>query len=564
MPELSVSRKSISKLFSEMENNKFLIPDYQRPYKWDKDKCGALWEDISDFHDTREGVDEYFLGTIVSFKNNNNVEIIDGQQRITSLFLLLRAFYKKLELMQEDKYVRGLKSLIAPCIWDTDQITKEVVNKKMIHIESLVATDEDRAEFHKILEDGEVNNNADQYSINYKYFFGKCNDYARDFPLQWNDFCLTILNYCIVLPIECKLQDTALTIFSTLNDRGLPLADSDIFKAKIYVTKQNAEEKKEFVKEWKDLNNKCKEAKISLDDAFRHYTHVLRASESTKKKEIGLRKFYSTDQYEKLQAENLLNNLQDIVNFWLYTNSDKKVDEVQYEISVESKKYLHCLSLYPNEFWKYAAVVFLLKNKGNEDGFDKVFCAFLKKLTAFLFFKFIERPTVNAIKDDIYQMCISIQHDSYISEFQQLIDENPLKDKLSEYSSSKISRALILLHAYLNENQKELIPKTFDIEHIFPKRWQNTNYNGWNETDAKIYLDKFGNKIALEKKVNIQAGNGYFGQKIIKYNVSQIKDVEELREQGKSDWTQQDIIDREANFLTRIVSFFKSELGDSN
>ena len=52
-----------------------------------------------------------------------------------------------------------------------------------------------------------------------------------------------------------------------------------------------------------------------------------------------------------------------------------------------------------------------------------------------------------------------------------------------------------MLDAYLNINQSDLIPATFDIEHIFPKKWQDTNYNGWDKKDADLYLDRFGNKI---------------------------------------------------------------------
>lgn len=65
MPELQVSKKSISKLFSEMQNKKFVIPDFQRPYKWNEEKCETLWNDIENFTvtDGKDGSD-YFLGTI--------------------------------------------------------------------------------------------------------------------------------------------------------------------------------------------------------------------------------------------------------------------------------------------------------------------------------------------------------------------------------------------------------------------------------------------------------------------------------------------------------------------
>ena len=49
MADLIVSKKSIKELFSELKNRKFIIPDYQRPYKWDIDKCRTLWEDLEHF-----------------------------------------------------------------------------------------------------------------------------------------------------------------------------------------------------------------------------------------------------------------------------------------------------------------------------------------------------------------------------------------------------------------------------------------------------------------------------------------------------------------------------------
>ncbi|WP_262708298.1 hypothetical protein [Chryseobacterium sp. CH21] len=95
---------------------------------------------------------------------------MDGQQRITSFFLLLRAFYRKLEVMTEDDDVRGLKTQIEPCIWDINPISTKVSDKTKIHIISEVATEEDNETFHKILETGLSSENAtDNYSINYRF-----------------------------------------------------------------------------------------------------------------------------------------------------------------------------------------------------------------------------------------------------------------------------------------------------------------------------------------------------------------------------------------------------------
>ncbi|MDY3548382.1 DUF262 domain-containing HNH endonuclease family protein [Riemerella anatipestifer] len=561
MAELHVSKKTIGKLFSEMQNKKFVIPDYQRPYKWNIEKCETLWSDIENFAqtDSKNGAD-YFLGTIVSYVNDNkNQEIIDGQQRITSFMLLLRSFYKKLEDMVEDEDVIGLKNQLAPCIWDINAISQKVSDKTKIHIISEVATEEDNEIFHKILESGEtVHNATDNYSKNYNFFKVKCDEYATTNPMQWKELCVTILQKCIVLPIECDAQDTALTIFSTLNDRGLPLADSDIFKAQIY-RNYTEEKRREFTDTWKELTQICKEGKLSIDDVFRYHTHVLRARSGDKSKEVGLRKFYAENDYKRLKDKELMSEIMELANFWRYVNTKIEPDiEYNYNISKQSKIYLHCLNHYPNEFWKYATSVFFLKNKDSES-FDSDFQLLLKKLIAFLFSKFIDQPSVNAIKDDIYSSCISINNNNEL-QYKFALNESIFKQQFDNHSSSRISRALLLLYAYLNPNQSELIPYTFDIEHIFPKKWQNTNYYGWSYDDAALYLDRFGNKTVIEKKLNILAGNNYFGNKKQKYGQSSIQTVLDLSNYHKNDWTKEDIENREELFKEKLIEFFKENL----
>lgn len=562
MAELHVSKETIGELLSDMQSKTFIIPDFQRPYKWDEEKCETLWNDIVNFYENDPDNTDYFLGTIVTAEDKNkNLEVIDGQQRLTSFFLLLRAFYKKLEAMPIDENVLGLKMQVGPCLWDVDPISKRVNDFSKIHILSEVATDEDNDTFHTILHTGETEDGkADNYTKNYIFFKTACDNYAKDKPTKWYDLCITILNRCIILPIECTSQETALTIFSTLNDRGLPLADSDIFKAQIYKYYQEPAERKAFTETWKELTEVCKKGKFSIDDVFRYYSHVLRAKAKDKSKEIGLRKFYAGNgDYARLKQEGLMEDIMALAYFWYYVNTNTVTEiEDEYDISIETRKKLHILSHYANEFWRFATSVFFLKNKKNPS-FDEDLREFLNKLLAFLFAKFIEVPSVNAIKDDIYNLCITIQGgESFDRVF--ILEEEKFLERIDEQASSRLMRPLLLLDAYLNENQIELIPKTFDIEHIFPKKWQETNYNGWDEQDAQAYLDRFGNKIVFEKKLNIQAGNGYFGRKKDKYKASNIATVIDLSKYHKNDWVKEDIEEREKKFKERILSYFKEQL----
>jgi hypothetical protein len=166
--------------------------------------------------------------------------------------------------------------------------------------------------------------------------------------------------------------------------------------------------RKEFTTTWKELTQICKQAHTSIDDVFRYYTHVLRARNNDKSKEVGLRKFYhGTDQkYTRLKDVNLITEIMDLANFWRYINiSVEPEEEVNYVISDEAKKHLHCLSCYPNEFWKYATSVFFLKNKDSAT-FDQDFCKMLQKLIAFLFAKFIDANEIHRrkIRKGIYRI----------------------------------------------------------------------------------------------------------------------------------------------------------------
>ena len=91
--EFKPKKEYIAKLLNE-EGRKFIIPLYQRPYRWEVDKCETLWNDILESFRDSEGK-EYFLGSIIVHSSDDiKFEVIDGQQRITTLTMLFRAFYE--------------------------------------------------------------------------------------------------------------------------------------------------------------------------------------------------------------------------------------------------------------------------------------------------------------------------------------------------------------------------------------------------------------------------------------------------------------------------------------
>ncbi len=571
MAELDVSRKNIRGLLSlddpSTKGKYFAIPEYQRPYRWDEDTCDTLWNDLTNFYDEhQDDAKEYFLGSIVTCADNedpNRINVIDGQQRITSFLLLLRAFYHKLErqCLEEpnNKRIAGVMTSIAPCIWEVDPEMLDVPDMKRVHIKTFVAIDDAREDFELILEKGEpITNSNSYYAKNYSFFLNHCDHYAKDHLDGWRKFALFILNRCIVLPIQCSDLDSALTIFGTLNNRGLPLADSDIFKAELYKIQ---EFKQGFADRWKELEQSVEGAGFKLDDVFRYYMYIDRAKNNDTSNEKSLRSYYAGrgNGYQIFKDPHFFDDLIALGEFWtsIYKNEEEYCTN-------EALRYIQCLLSYPNEYWKYPVSIFFYKNRElrNSSELKERFTEYLKKLLSFVFVKFIESPTRNDVRPHIFNFCVETYNSSTIDcSFYSIPSD--FKVKINNYSRGKITKALLLLHCYLFDRGQRLIRRKVDIEHIFPKHWQDTNYNGWDKEMAEEHLEMFGNKIIFEKRLNIQAGNGYFGKKKELYKSSELTEVRALSQVAQSDWVAEDIERRNGEIIDRLYRFFLSNLPQS-
>jgi hypothetical protein len=538
-----------------LKDKKYIIPDYQRPYRWSEDECTKLWDDIVEA--TEKPEDDYFLGTIVTYPDNDgNLNVVDGQQRITSFFLLLRAFYSALE-KQNAEGVTGLIQSIRSCIWDTDKISGNIIDNAKIHIESNAISDASNDALHQILKTGECDpKKKDTYSENYRFFMKKCDEFSREdyVGTKWSELCRFILYNCVILPIECPNDDTALTIFNTLNDRGLPLSNADIFKAKIYKSLAVGK-RKEFIEDWNALDKVCETAGIHIDMVFRYYMHYLRALEGKNVKEIDIRTFYCEEKERYLKRTDLMGDLSSLANFWMViiTSDKKDTQENGYTISFSAKKWLHCLSAYPNELWQYPVSVFFLKRKSTPD-FDKDFCRLLERLIVLLFVKFIKHPSVNAIKSDIYNAYIAIAKGEDICAISSDADVSALEIRMLNECPPAMVKPLLLLDAYLDKDQNELIQKKCQIEHIFPRKYQD-NYHNWSEEDAQNYLERLGNKVVFERQLNIQANNKYFENKKERYCQSDIASVRALGSLSQNDWDKKDIENRDKDIFKRFSKF---------
>lgn len=573
MSKLNVDQKTIIDLLSDKKAD-FLIPDYQRPYAWNEEQCQTLWDDIflfsfpeNDFEAFDEN-EEYFLGSIVTYKNESGrSEVIDGQQRLTTLMLILRAFYDKFANMQ-DKNSKLTRDRIEKCIWKTD--TFGTADKNTLKIDSEVATDNDKEEFLELLRKGTVKQGSkSQYVLNYQFFQKKIDEFLHGFPSFFPYLPARILGNCILLPIEAESQDTALRIFSTLNDRGLPLSDADIFKAQFYKYYGLIGNKDEFITEWKNLeeitNSVFKPiAGTPMDELFTRYMYFLRAKEGNKSSTTeALRKFYERNKYQYLKQSHTIDELKALALFW-----ESIADQDRNRFSDDVLKRLFVLNYAPNGMWQHITSVYFLQKRTSDGMLDDInFCAFLDKITAFIFSYAITNPGVNALRTPVYDEMVNIVNGGNATFSKYKFNKVQARASFENYiftNQRGATRSMITWYAFTFPNQKLLgLNEIFHLEHIYSKKRQEME-NGLKDESN---LDSLGNKILLESSINIKASDYRFEDKKKIYSgeqrrgnykdPSKVSEIEYLI--GYDEFEEKQVIERNEKILDTFFEFLDKE-----
>lgn len=552
---IEVNKKKVCDFLAEGKEHKFIVPEYQRPYEWTEEQVDTLFDDLWEFSASeKDDSEDYFLGCIVFFENDGEYEIIDGQQRLTSLFLFLRAIYVSLENGQETPESKNFMSKIEKSIWPEDEMTGEVVKNQTL-LESRVVDSQYGDVLTEILTSGAAkDDNEDHYSVNFRRFQKRFQQASAENSLSIYRFLLDITKHVIIFPIQADTQETALRIFSTLNDRGLPLSDADIFKAKIYGFLDTDKDKEDFIKDWKALDERATEAEESIQKLFQYYMFYLRALDGdTATTTPGIRRYYAEDKFKRLKNPGLMDDLNALMDVWEVVNARMESADLAWTSNSGIRKQLNLLNMYPNEFWKYPVGVFYLTHKDNDD-FEEKFLRFLSKFAAEMIAKFLKSPTVSAVKPGVMKLNTAIlESDTPSFEF-GTVDWQGLRDQI-KLPNKRSFRMLLALHAYTQ--QDDLLPAKWEIEHIFPKKWQASHFPTYDDSIVNEKIEHIGNKVPFEKKLNIVASNGYFGKKQKEYAQSTIAVTETLASKDPSTWELADIDEHDVRVTDTILETLK-------
>nr|MDE5742173.1 DUF262 domain-containing HNH endonuclease family protein [Oscillospiraceae bacterium] len=378
-----------------------------------------------------------------------------------------------------------------------------------------------------------------------------------------------IMNNFILLPIEAESQDTALRIFSTLNDRGKPLSDADIFKAQFYKYYSSLGERETFINRWRDLEELCDKifhpsagTGTPMDELFTRYMYYVRAMMGNKSSTLeALRKFYEKDSYSLLKCSHTFEDLITLAHFW-----DDVSNQDRDRFSARVLRRLFVLNYAPNSMWTYFVSVYFMHNKDQTDLLDNDdFCKFLDKIIGFIWTYAITNPGVYALRTPIFAEMVNIVNSRPATFSDYKLSYTVVCNAFSNFrfnNGRPITKAMLAWWAMQDSEQELLSLETvFEIEHIYARNRQE------NESSLKntANIEALGNKSLLEKRINIRASDYRFEDKINYYQGkrSHKKDGTKIHELIKlsiemSDFTEADIEKRSHDIMGSFMSYLKT------
>lgn len=489
---LSAEQKNLKSLFSN--DNRYIIPSYQRHYSWTMEQCKQMYDDILDAFESN--TDSYFLGNIVLAEGDDDdrPEVVDGQQRLVTLWLFLKALYilmpantrlrRMIEVESYDDASSDFVSAIYSEVFevkDQEQIDTMLLNRL--------------EDFEKVYGIHSLRNNSDEFKSsplqlesNGFAIYALLKDYfARIEDDRKRNFIDYFISKVYLLPIVLKDDDldiarsNALMVFETINNRGMDLQNADIFKARLYHMSLTVGKGNEFIEQWKSIISRCNELDIKIDDLFRYYYHILRGQESIVIAEKRLRDFFQKDSKSPFKQGNYelvldaLQNTLDAIEIYI----DKRTE------CSRLGAWLQVLDAYTNQNPVYAYIVFLYFHKSPSDE-EQV--AFLKKIIRYCYFK----GSTMSVKFEIYNIIYKVASGQIVDDY--LV--NKVDDWMWNYPG-RLRKGLTLLAFYLKYPSLPAV-QNYRVDKIIKAKDQLRLPSDWGVSKDHEVFDSLGNSIVLD------------------------------------------------------------------
>ncbi|MEI6055974.1 MAG: DUF262 domain-containing HNH endonuclease family protein [Lentisphaerota bacterium] len=559
---MSITKSQTEKIGSIFNGNRFIIPTYQRKYSWTDTERKALWEDIEE--SIKDDMN-HFVGTL-SFKENKSVglssgtvyEIIDGQQRITTIFILLKVLIDKIpneeiRKIQLSDFIGSIYNLkLHPLGADGDFLSRLLFDFDSI-------------------EENNLNKRSQKFMYEAKKLFTAFSNALTQQEIEKR--IIFIRDRIDVLVFNVESQAQAVKMFSIINDRGLPLRILDKTKSilMLYSTIHLDEKLNELINEGFEkifdsyddlLVNRDKLGILGRLEENTIFTHHYYSSRklfpSTWNNRDGADTIFDNlktrceelkDKSEELRKF-MTDYLSDFQNFAVSYSNMIKAIEVKSVLQKPFRYLEFTATLYPLIVRLYmqnklddllqileAIEVRVYKLRGTNPIAD------MYSLSSLISEKEL---TVDGIKSVLVNFCEKFMNNHLFGTY--------LEDSM--YGNGAVK---YILSEFSKDNPDIATYKDLQIEHIFSKdpNFIVSSYN-FNLEEYGYEKNRLGNLGLLEKSINTGVGNVAPINKVLAYLNSVITDTRDLAgEIQKGQFTKQNVDDRRTRIIEFCIDRFK-------
>ncbi|MGO1157537.1 DUF262 domain-containing protein [Acinetobacter lwoffii] len=510
--KISGAEYPLAKIFSS--DFQYVIPSYQRPYTWEEQHASVLFDDLYNFFQT-EKEDEYFLGSIVLIKQEGKpyAEVIDGQQRLTTLTILFAVFaaldqggingplYKY--IFEPGNEFEGISPQPRLTLRERDKdYFKQYVQE--LKFEALFKLDNEQLENEAKL----------HIKKNSKVLYDKVKMTFDHDAQSLKEFIKFLVQRCFIVAVTTPSQNTAFRVFSVMNSRGLDLQPTDIIKADVIGALSAETEREVYSKKWEDL-----EESIGRDDFNNLFSHIRMIFSKEKAKRNLLEEFQGyvlsiiTD--PKVFVDQILDP---------YVDAYDIVKTSSYTATANAEKinnHLKWLNRIDNSDWVPAAIQFVIQNKSDSE----YMLWFFEKLERLAAYMHICGLNINERIERYKLVLLALEQEhslaAPVSTVELSNDEkiqmlSVLQSDIYSLTARRRNHIILRLDSFLSDGAATYDSSILTIEHVLPQtvhegsEWSEL----WSDEDVrKVWTHKLANLVPLNKRRNSKAQNYDFEKK---------------------------------------------------